>query len=177
MYLSRVFSISCLFQLHRWTSRESLHEHHLVAVGIPLADCWNVKEISLLRQLHLPHRCARVQPRSEVPWWCRRCAWYASLDCQQKTADPAILRSLQGSSTRPRLHSPCAAGYSGCAGVFASGDQFGSAFSGGMPSPAWIAVTGHQKLKENSAFQRSMRLPADQKFVCASLPFVSRGVC
>jgi hypothetical protein len=30
---------------------------------------------------------------------------------------------------------PCAEGYSGCAGVIASGDQFGSVLSGGMLSP------------------------------------------
>jgi hypothetical protein len=48
---------------------------------------------------------------------------------------------------------PCAAGYSGWLGVFASGNQFGSATRSGFAPPAGIAVTGRQKLKLNFAFQ------------------------
>src|SRR5580693_7344957 len=51
---------------------------------------------------------------------------------------------------------PCAEGYSGCAGVIASGDQFGSAVRAGFPPPTRIAVTGRQKLNENLAFQQPM---------------------
>jgi len=47
------------------------------------------------------------------------------------------------------------AGYSGWLGAFASG-QFGSAASAGLSPPAWIAVTGRQKLKLNFAFQQPM---------------------
>src|SRR5260370_29819974 len=49
-----------------------------------------------------------------------------------------------------------AAGYSGWLGVFAKGNQVGSAVRAGLPPPAWIAVTGRQKLKVNFAFQQPM---------------------
>ena len=40
--------------------------------------------------------------------------------------------------------------------MFASGAQLGSAVRAGLPPPAWIAVTGRQKLKKNLAFQQPM---------------------
>src|SRR5260370_25150578 len=52
------------------------------------------------------------------------------------------------------VRQPCAAGYSGWLGVFANGNQFWSAVRAGLPPPAWIAVTGRQKLKANFAFQQ-----------------------
>src|SRR5260370_14020034 len=51
---------------------------------------------------------------------------------------------------------PCAAGYSGWAGVAANGAHNGSPVSAGLPPPDRIAVTGRQKLNENLAFQQPM---------------------
>jgi hypothetical protein len=55
---------------------------------------------------------------------------------------------------------PCPAGYSGWLGVFASGNQFGSAVRAGLPPPTGIADTGRQKLKLNFAFQQPMAASA-----------------
>src|SRR5437879_8370091 len=57
--------------------------------------------------------------------------------------------------TAPVTH-PWAAGYSGWAGVFASGSQLGSAVRAGLLPPARIAVTGRQKLNANLALQQPM---------------------
>src|SRR5258708_15790180 len=51
---------------------------------------------------------------------------------------------------------PCAAGYSGWAGVAPKGVHVGSPVSCGLPPPARIAVTGRQKLNVYLAFQQPM---------------------
>src|SRR5262245_38230520 len=51
---------------------------------------------------------------------------------------------------------PCAAGYSGCAGVVARLLQPGSAVVNGLPPPARIAVTGRQKLYLYLASQQAI---------------------
>src|SRR4051812_13752462 len=69
---------------------------------------------------------------------------------------------VRESATAP-VKQPCAEGYSGCAGVLASGVQLGSGAVAGFPSipPLRMAVTGRQKLYWYLAFQHPINASAE----------------